>query len=143
MHDIDASGGAATVSMIRGACRCSCAATSPGRRIFGGLRLAGEHFGRLDIAFNNAGIGDEDLFADEAGKWARIIDIDLTAVIDATRIAVKELKRGGHGGAIVNTASLIGLGPFSLAAGIRGGKSRRRELFSFARSSGERSRTFA
>jgi NAD(P)-dependent dehydrogenase (short-subunit alcohol dehydrogenase family) len=57
--------------------------------------LAGEHFGRLDSAFNNAGIGDEDLFADEAGKWARIIDIDLTAVIDATRIAVKEVKKGG------------------------------------------------
>jgi NAD(P)-dependent dehydrogenase (short-subunit alcohol dehydrogenase family) len=67
------------------------------------------------ICIQQPGIGDEDLFADEAGKWARIIDIDLTAVIDATRIAVKELKRGEHGGVIVNTASLIGLGPFSMA----------------------------
>jgi 15-hydroxyprostaglandin dehydrogenase (NAD) len=46
---------------------------------------------------------------------ARIIDIDLTAVIDATRIAVREMKRSGKGGVIVNTASLIGLWPMASA----------------------------
>ncbi len=70
-----------------------------------------EQFGRLDIAFNNAGIGGEDLFADAPGDWKRIIDIDLAAVIDATRLAVRKMERGGNGGVIVNTASLIGLGP--------------------------------
>jgi NAD(P)-dependent dehydrogenase (short-subunit alcohol dehydrogenase family) len=48
--------------------------------------------------FNNAGIGGEDLFADDSGAWKRVIDVDLTAVIDATRIAVREMKRDGHGG---------------------------------------------
>jgi NAD(P)-dependent dehydrogenase (short-subunit alcohol dehydrogenase family) len=72
-------------------------------------------FGQLDIAFNNAGIGGEDLFADDAGDWKRVIDIDLSAVIDATRIAVREMKRAGHGGVIINTASLIGLGPMGAA----------------------------
>lgn len=71
-----------------------------------------EHFGRLDIVFNNAGIIGEDLFADEQGDWRRIIDVDLTAVIDATRIAVREMQRA-EGGVIINTASLFGLFPMA------------------------------
>jgi len=81
----------------------------------GAFACAVEHFGRLHIAFNNAGIGGEDLFAADPGDWARIIEVDLTAVIDATRLAVREMKRAGHGGVIINTASLIGLGPMASA----------------------------
>src|SRR5262249_29832339 len=69
----------------------------------------------FDIAFNNAGVGGEDLFNDDSGAWKRIIDIDLTAVIDATRIAVREMRQTGQGGVIVNTSSLIGLGPLAMA----------------------------
>jgi 15-hydroxyprostaglandin dehydrogenase (NAD) len=74
-----------------------------------------DHFGRPHIVFNNAGISGEDLFADDPGDWARVIDVDLTAVIDATRIAVREMKLGGQGGVIINTASLIGLVPMASA----------------------------
>lgn len=70
-----------------------------------------EHFGRFDIAFNNAGIGGEDLFADDPGDWAKVVDIDLTAVIDATRIAVREMRRAGKPGVVINTASMGGLLP--------------------------------
>jgi 15-hydroxyprostaglandin dehydrogenase (NAD) len=73
------------------------------------------YFGRFDIAFNNAGISGEDLFADEPGHWARIIDIDLTAVIDATRLAVRKMRLTGNAGVIINTASLIGLWPMASA----------------------------
>lgn len=74
-----------------------------------------EHFGRFDIAFNNAGIGGEDLFADDSGDWARIIAIDLTAVIDATRLAVRKMRLSGNPGVIINTASMIGLWPMPSA----------------------------
>jgi 15-hydroxyprostaglandin dehydrogenase (NAD) len=40
-----------------------------------------------------------------------LFEIDLTAVIVATRLAVREIRRAGDTGAIVNTASLIGLWP--------------------------------
>jgi NAD(P)-dependent dehydrogenase (short-subunit alcohol dehydrogenase family) len=77
---------------------------------------AGERFGRLDIVANIAGIGDGgDLFADHPGDWRRVVDIDLTAVIDATRLAVRAMRRGGHGGVVVNLASLIGLHPMAAA----------------------------
>lgn len=74
-----------------------------------------ERFGRLDIVANIAGVGDGDLFADEPGDWRRVVDIDLTAVIDGTRLGVRAMRRAGHGGVIVNLASLIGLYPMAAA----------------------------
>jgi NAD(P)-dependent dehydrogenase (short-subunit alcohol dehydrogenase family) len=111
--DLDADGGAKTVDLVgykRGIAvfkRCDVTRTED---LAGAMAAAIEHFGRLDIVCNNAGIGGEDLFEDEAGDWRRIVDINLTAVIDATRIAVRELRRG-EGGVIINTASMGGLLP--------------------------------
>jgi len=116
--DIDEDGGRQTVAMAaeKGSAavltRCDVTRTADLEAAFA---CAVNQFGRLDIAFNNAGIGGEDLFADDSGDWKRVIEIDLTAVIDATRIAVREMKRAGRGGVIVNTASLIGLGPMAAA----------------------------
>jgi 15-hydroxyprostaglandin dehydrogenase (NAD) len=116
--DIDEDAGRQTVGLAaeKGGtavfCRCNVTKTED---LAGAFASAVEHFGALHIAFNNAGIGREDLFADDPGDWARLIDVDLIAVIDATRIAVREMKRAGRGGVIINTASLIGLGPMTSA----------------------------
>ena len=116
--DVDEDGGRQTVAiaaakggtaMFR---RCDVTKSEDIRSVFD---CAVQQFGRFDIAFNNAGIGGEDLFADDPGDWARIIAIDLTAVIDATRLAVRTLRAAGHGGVIINTASLIGLWPMPSA----------------------------
>ena len=82
---------------------------------FNNAGISGEDLFADDIAFNNAGISGEDLFADDPGDWKRLIAIDLTAVIDATRFAVRALRRTGAGGVIINTASLIGLWPMPSA----------------------------
>jgi NAD(P)-dependent dehydrogenase (short-subunit alcohol dehydrogenase family) len=111
--DMDEVGGAKTVDMIgsEGGIavfkRCDVTKTED---LAAAFAAAVQHFGALDIAYNNAGIGGEGLFADEVGAWQRMIDINLTAVIDATRIAVREMQRG-HGGVIINTASMGGLLP--------------------------------
>ena len=92
--DIDEDAGRQTVALAaskRGTAvfaRCDVTQTADLTRAFA---CAVEHFGQPHIAFNNAGIGGEDLFADDPGDWARIIEVDLTAVIDATRIAVREM----------------------------------------------------
>ncbi|WP_448609291.1 SDR family oxidoreductase [Geodermatophilus sp. URMC 60] len=69
-----------------------------------------ETFGRLDIAFNNAGVEQShtplaDLTTEE---WHRIIDVDLTGVFSCMRHEIPLMQVAG-GGAIVNTSSGAGV----------------------------------
>ena len=112
--DVNESGGAETADAIARAGgmaifrRCDVTHTED---IANALASAVEHWGRLDIVYNNAGIGERaPLFEDETNEWERVVDINLGAVINGTRIAVREMKRG-RGGVIVNTASMGGLLP--------------------------------
>jgi len=80
-------------------------------------QTAVDRFGRLDVVFNNAGIGTYGLVPDmDPEVWHRIIDVDLHSVYYGCRAAVPRLRASG-GGAIVNTASISGLlGDYGLAA---------------------------
>ena len=65
-------------------------------------------FGRLDYAFNNAGINSVGANEYDDATWARSIDINLTGVMLCMREEADVMLRNG-GGAIVNTASINGL----------------------------------
>lgn len=65
-------------------------------------------FGRLDYAFNNAGINSVGTNEYDDATWARSIDINLTGVMLCMREEADVMLRNG-GGAIVNTASINGL----------------------------------
>lgn len=68
-------------------------------------------FGRLDYAFNNAGVIGEvgvGLAATGLDAWQRVLDVNLTGVFLCLRAEIPALVAGG-GGAIVNTASALGL----------------------------------
>lgn len=70
--------------------------------------------GRIDLLFNNAGIGAggpvEDL---TLADWRRVIDVDLLSVVNGVAAAYPVMVRQGAGH-IVNTASLAGLVPSPL-----------------------------
>ncbi|MCM3538122.1 SDR family NAD(P)-dependent oxidoreductase [Priestia endophytica] len=65
-------------------------------------------FGKVDIVFNNAGIGrvhpSHDL---EYSEWRNTVNVDLDGVFLVAREAIREMLKTG-GGAIVNTASMYG-----------------------------------
>jgi len=74
------------------------------------LDAADEAFGGFDIIYNNAGIttGNPRWPDCDESQWRRTVDVDLVAVIEATRKAIPRLKKRG-GGVIMQTASLAGL----------------------------------
>jgi NAD(P)-dependent dehydrogenase (short-subunit alcohol dehydrogenase family) len=64
-------------------------------------------FGRLDIGFNNAGVGGFSPIQDyPMDDFRRVIDITLTGTATCIKHEAKHLIGAGHGGAIVNIASL-------------------------------------
>lgn len=74
------------------------------------------HFGRLDGAFNNAGIGPDGVrfkFAPltelSADDWDRIMNVNLKGVFLCMKYELNQMIKQGHGGAIVNTASVGGI----------------------------------
>jgi NAD(P)-dependent dehydrogenase (short-subunit alcohol dehydrogenase family) len=75
------------------------------------VRKTVEKFGRLDIAFNNAGIEGNLLPIVEQSEedWDRTIDINLKGTWLCLKYEIQQMLKQGGGGAIVNMASVAGL----------------------------------
>ncbi|WP_328607900.1 SDR family oxidoreductase [Amycolatopsis sp. NBC_00345] len=68
-----------------------------------------EHFGRLDVLINNAGLGGTCSLLDMTDdEWSRVLDVTLNGTFRATRAALRRFAAQGTGGAIVNNASVLG-----------------------------------
>ncbi|MDR2252929.1 MAG: glucose 1-dehydrogenase [Bifidobacteriaceae bacterium] len=74
------------------------------------VELAESEYGRLDLAFNNAGItGPSGLLADiDVAGYQRTINVNLNAVFYGMYYEIPAMLRAG-GGSIVNTSSILGL----------------------------------
>jgi NAD(P)-dependent dehydrogenase (short-subunit alcohol dehydrogenase family) len=67
--------------------------------------------GRVDIAFNNAGISppdDDSILVTGMEAWRRVQDVNLTSVYLCCKHAIPHMQARG-GGSIINTASFVAL----------------------------------
>lgn len=67
--------------------------------------------GRLDGAFNNAGIGGPTakVLDIDPADWARVLSVNLTGVFNCVQAEIAQMLQQESGGSIVNTASVGGV----------------------------------
>lgn len=78
------------------------------RALFDGVA---ERHGRVDIAFNNAGISppdDDSILVTGIEAWERVIRVNTTSVFFCCKYAIPHMRRQGKG-SIINTASFVAL----------------------------------
>jgi len=112
VSDVAAAGGAETVRSIAdsgGAAIFVPADVSSAAEVAALVERAVAAYGRLDCAFNNAGINRENAPAAELDEalWDRTIAVNLKGVWLCMKYEIPAMLDGG--GAIVNTASVVGI----------------------------------
>ena len=76
-----------------------------------------DRWGRLDVVDNNVGIGSRGSVVDEdPARWARVMEVNVTSMMLASRAAIPAMIASGGGGSIVNVSSISALRPRGLTA---------------------------
>ena len=126
LADIDENAGRELERELGGAAgfiHCDVARTAD---IRAALNAAEQHFGGLDVLFNNAAIQSVHTFEETSEEeWQRIIDINLKSVFFGIRFAIPLMRKRG-GGAIINTSStfaIVGSPGYSAYHASKGGVS--------------------
>jgi len=126
--DYNAEGGERTVKTIRdagGMAIFHAADVSNPQDVDGLMHKVVETYGRLDCAFNNAGIEGQMGNTPECSleNWNQVIAINLTGVFLCIKYEIPLMLKHG-GGSIVNTASAAGLVGLAGGASVRCGQAR-------------------
>ncbi len=72
-------------------------------------KTAFDTYGRIDIAFNNAGISppdDDSILTTGIDAWRRVQEVNLTSVYLCCKYVLPYMQKGGKG-SIINTASFV------------------------------------
>jgi NAD(P)-dependent dehydrogenase (short-subunit alcohol dehydrogenase family) len=113
LADIDAAGNEETARLVREyggqvlTAKCDVTSSSDIQAVIG---QTVKEFGRLDVAFNNAGIEQPpaplvDITEDE---WSRLLDVNLRSAFLCMKYEIPAMLKSG-GGSIVNTSSGAGV----------------------------------
>ncbi len=110
--DFNADAGRAAAEALGPAARFTRCDVSVEDDVAAAVALATDAFGRLDVMFNNAGIGGAfgPITELEVDHWDTTFAVLVRGVFLGTKYAARVLIEQGEGGSIINTASVAGLG---------------------------------
>lgn len=81
------------------------------------VQAALDRWGQLDILINNVGIGSSGtVVTGDVDAWQRVMDVNLTSMVLASRHAVPAMIERSGGGAVVNISSISALRPRGMTA---------------------------
>jgi NAD(P)-dependent dehydrogenase (short-subunit alcohol dehydrogenase family) len=107
--DIDATAGQAAALETGGEfVACNVADEDQVRDLFDGVAA---RYGRIDVAFNNAGISppdDDSILTTGLDAWRRVQEINLTSVYLCCKYVLPHMQAQGKG-SIINTASFVAI----------------------------------
>lgn len=116
--DYDPVGGKETIKMIQGEGGEAIfieADVSKAEDVERMVKTTVETYGRLDILFNNAGIGETAKVTEASpDHWERVLGINLEGVFLGCKYAIPEMIKNG-GGSIINNGSILAEVGFSAA----------------------------
>ncbi len=110
--DFNAEAGRAAAEALGPSARFTRCDVSVEDDVAAAVALATDAFGRLDVMFNNAGIGGAfgPITDIEVDHWDATFAVLVRGVFLGTKHAARVLIDQGQGGSIINTASVAGLG---------------------------------
>ena len=113
LADIMEAGGQETVQMVKGMGADAIFVrtdVAKSQEVDALVARAVETYGRLDCAFNNAGIGGTSVLTHECSEeeWNQVLAVNLTGVWLCLKAESTQMLKQGRG-AIVNTSSIMGL----------------------------------
>jgi NAD(P)-dependent dehydrogenase (short-subunit alcohol dehydrogenase family) len=107
--DLDALSGQAAADEVGGTfMTCDVSSEAEVSELFDSVATT---YGRVDIAFNNAGISppdDDSILSTGLEAWERVQRVNLTSVYLCCKYAIPHMQRQGRG-SIINTASFVAL----------------------------------
>ena len=75
------------------------------------VQLAVDTYGSLDILVASAGVGGDNRPIDDEtlDNWEKVNRVDYTGVMLSDKYAIMQMRKQGHGGVVINLASMFGL----------------------------------
>jgi len=110
--DFNAQSGAAAADRLGEQCRFTKCDVAVEADVAAAIALATDAFGRLDVVFNNAGVGGAfgPITEIDGDDWDETFAILTKGVFLGTKHAARVMIDQGTGGSIINTASIAGIG---------------------------------
>jgi NAD(P)-dependent dehydrogenase (short-subunit alcohol dehydrogenase family) len=107
--DVDDAGGAALATKLGDQAVFVHVDVTDKEQVDALFQTAKDHFGAVDIAFNNAGISppeDDSILDTDLEAWRKVQEVNLTSVYLCCKAALPHMLEQGRG-SIINTASFV------------------------------------